>query len=226
MTKPTENLGMKLQAVIFDMDGVIIDSEKLWFKVGESLLSKYGIDYTEEMRRKIMGMGSIETMELIKRTYSIKDSISSLLEQRNHIVLEVFNNSIVPLIPTAIDFIKMVSRNGYKIAIASSSPQELINLVVNRLELAGYFSAIVSGDKVSRGKPYPDIYLLTARELKVDNKRCLVLEDSPNGVKAAKNAGMKCIGITTNASKEELKEADLSINSFADLTIAKMMALF
>lgn len=217
---------MKLQAVIFDMDGVIIDSEELWFKVGESLLSKYGIDYTEEMRKKIMGMGSIETMELIKKTYSIKDSIDSLLEQRNHIVLRVFNNSTVPLIPTAMDFIQMVRRNGHKMAMASSSPQELINLVVNRLKLANYFSAIVSGDRVSRGKPYPDIYLLTARELEVDNKRCLVLEDSPNGVKAAKNAGMKCIGITTNASKEELREADLLIDSFADLTIGKMMALF
>jgi len=226
MTKPRENLGMKLQAVIFDMDGVIIDSEELWFKVGKSLLSKYGIDYTEEVRKKIMGMGSKETMELIKRTYSIKDSVSSLLEQRDRIVLKVFGNSIIPLIPNAIDFIQMVSRNGHKVGMASSSPQELINLVVNRLELASYFSAIVSGDRVSRGKPYPDICLLTARELQVDNKRCLVFEDSPNGVKAAKNAGMKCIGITTNASNEELKEADLLIDSFADLTIEKMMALF
>lgn len=226
MTKPRENLGMKPQAVIFDMDGVIIDSEKLWFKVGKSLLSRYGIEYTKELKRKIMGMGSIETMELIKRTYSIKDSVDSLLEERDRIVLKVFNNSVVPLIPNAIDFIQMVSHNGYKIAMASSSPQELINLVVSQLELTDYFSAIVSGDSVSRGKPYPDIYLLTARKLEVDNKRCLVIEDSPNGVRAAKNAGMKCIGITTNASREELEEADLLIDSFADLTIEKMMALF
>jgi HAD superfamily hydrolase (TIGR01509 family) len=217
---------MRLQAVIFDMDGVIIDSEELWFRVGESLLSIYGIDYTEELRKKIMGMGSRETMELIKRTYSIEDSVGCLLEQRDRIVLKVFNENIIPLIPNAVEFIKMVSGNGYKTALASSSPQELIDLVINRLGLAGYFSAIVSGDRAERGKPYPDIYLLTAKELEVDNRGCLVLEDSPNGVKAAKNAGMKCIGITTNASREELREADLLVDSYGDLSIEKMMALF
>jgi HAD superfamily hydrolase (TIGR01509 family) len=217
---------MKLQAIIFDMDGVIIDSEELWFRVGELLLSKYGIDYTDEMRKKIMGMGSIEIMELIKTTYPIKDSVDELLEQRNRIVLHLLDKTTVPPIPNAVDFIQMVSGNGYKIALASSSPQQFIDIVINRFDIARYFSAIISGDRVSRGKPHPDIYRLTARELKVDNTGCLVFEDSPNGVKAAKDAGMKCIGITTNFNGDELKKADLVVDAYTELPIEKMMALF
>ena len=98
--------------------------------------------------------------------------------------------------------------------------------MVNHFDIARYFSAIISGDRVSRGKPHPDIYRLTATKLKVENTRCLVFEDSPNGVKAAKDAGMKCIGITTNFNTEELNKADLVIDAYTELPIEKMMALF
>jgi HAD superfamily hydrolase (TIGR01509 family) len=190
----------RLEAVLFDMDGVIIDSEPLWSEAERQLLARRKLLYSPELKAVLMGRDSREAVGLLIEYYNLSESVDDVIKERNQLIAELFREFLQP-IPHAVDLIRSARDSGIRTALASSSPKHLIELVMDKLRIAELFDLILSGDQVERGKPAPDIYLRAARELGVAPDSCLVVEDAPSGVTAAKAAGMCCLAISTGASE-------------------------
>src|SRR5574341_1576526 len=191
-----------IRAVIFDMDGVIIDSEPLWEKAGRILLARRGLDYNPIYRDKIVGLNQKDSGRLLKETFNLPETIEELLAERIEILLPLYDKEL-ELVPGLITILKELKESGFLLALASSSPNRVINFVLDKFSLNQFFSVVVSGESVEFGKPHPDIYISPARKLgacpeqgrKIEPKECVVIEDSINGVRSAKSAGMFCIAI-------------------------------
>jgi HAD superfamily hydrolase (TIGR01509 family) len=213
--------GKKLEAVVFDMDGVIIDSEPLWSEAERQLLARRNLTYTEQLKPLLMGLDSREAVRILKKHYDLGEPVEELVHERNQLVSELIQQRGQP-IPHALELIQRVRDVGLKTVVASSSPYALVELVVDKLGIGPLLDLVLSGDEVSRGKPAPDIYDTAAKTLGVAPECCLVIEDAPNGVRAAKAAGMRCLAITTGASKTELAAADEVVEDFRGLDLLKL----
>ena len=204
------NLTM-IRTVIFDMDGVIIDSEPLWEKAERILLGRRGLDYNPAYREKIVGLNQKDSGKLLKETFNLPETIEELLAERIEILLPLYEKEL-ELVPGFITILKEIKESGFLLALASSSPYRVINFVLDKFSLNQFFSVVVSGESVEFGKPYPDIYLYTAKKLGVKTEECVVIEDSINGVKSAKSAGMMCIAVPDKRlSQNEFQIADVVI---------------
>jgi HAD superfamily hydrolase (TIGR01509 family) len=206
----------KLEAVIFDMDGVIVDSEPLWSEAENRLLARRNLEHSPELKAALMGRNSIEAVSCLKKHFNLSEPVGDLVQERNELVAELFRESLQP-VAHVLDLIRSLRDRGVKTALGSSSPQVLVGLVLDILGIAGLFDLVVSGDQVARGKPAPDIYLASARHLDVAPGNCLVIEDAPNGVAAAKAAGMCCLAVSTSAGASALCRADQVVSGFADV---------
>lgn len=215
---------MKFKAVIFDMDGVIIDSEPFYQEVQIDLFHKMGITIPPEEYNTFIGAGMREMWNMIKSSRNLKQPIEELIKLNNSVLLEYFKESAA-LVPTPhfTDFLASVLSAGMKTAVASSTAKPIIEVILKKLNLYDFFNNIVSGNEVENGKPAPDIFLETASRLNVIPSDCIVVEDSFNGVKAAKSAGMYCLGYhNPNSGNQDISAADRIINSFADINIKEM----
>jgi HAD superfamily hydrolase (TIGR01509 family) len=170
-----------------------------------------------------MGLDSREAVRILIKHYGLDESVEDLVHERNQLVSELIQKRGQP-IPRAIDLIRQARDAGLKTVLASSSPYSLVELVVDKLKLGPLLDLVLSGDEVSRGKPAPDIYLAAAKALGVPPECCLVIEDAPNGVRAAKAAGMRCVAITTGASRAELAAADQVVEDFRGLDLVGLWA--
>lgn len=205
-----------IKAIIFDMDGVIIDSEETWIKVVGDVFAEYGHEYTEYMQKKVFGSNAARIM---KQNFDIKDSEAEI--SRN--IKEKFRQKIisegVKEIPGIYQLLERLEKK-FVLALASSTPRNVIEMIIEKLNIEYYFSVVLSGFEVKDPKPHPDIFLAVTEKIKLKPDECLVVEDSPNGVKAAKSAGMKCIALKSKyASESELKEADVIVKSLDEITI-------
>lgn len=216
--------GSKLEAVLFDMDGVIIDSEPLWSEAERKLLARRDLRYSPELKEILMGRGSRETAGLLIEYYHLTESVDDIVEERDQLVADLFKEFLQP-IPQALDLIISVRDAGIKTALASSSPEHLIELAMEKLRITGLFDLILSGEHVERGKPAPDIYLKAATELGAAPGNCVVVEDAPSGVAAAKAAGMSCLAIRRNASESALATADRVVGDFAGVDLLMLQEL-
>lgn len=205
-----------LKAIIFDMDGVIIDSEPLHFKLESELLEELGGKITQEEHNAFVGTTDYHMWNTFKKQFDIKLSVDEIIQIKR----KRFNDNIhkIKLIDNFWDFFIKVYNKGYPLALASSNNRESINLVVKRFDLDKYLKVIMSGEDVKEGKPNPEIFLKTAEKLEVIPSNCIVIEDAANGVLAAKSAGMKCIGLKSPTyGSQDLSKADLVINNFSEL---------
>jgi len=205
-----------MKAIIFDLDGVIIDSEEQWFQVTKDLCAEYGYEYTKELYKKVMGSNG---PRIIKEKLNLSDSEDELKDKlkRNYLSLIKDNIKIMPGIHSLLER----AGKGFVLALASSSPQDVIDFVIDKTKLGDYFSFSTCGSEVENAKPEPEIFLLTAEKMELKPTECIVVEDSPNGVRAAKAAGMKCIALKNPyASGNELKKAgaDIIINDLDEIT--------
>ena len=207
------------QAVIFDMDGVLIDSEVYHFAAEKLILEKIGITVTEEEIHSFVGLAMDKFWERIKNRYNLEKPVQKLLEEDTIFRVNYFKNvGKIPPIEGVTELITGIKKEGIKIAVASSSHPDLIKTALEAADLLQYFPVYLSGFQVKRGKPDPDIFLETARILGVKPEKCVVIEDSYNGVTAAKSAGMKCIGYQNPSSgRQNLSAADLIIKSFKEI---------
>lgn len=206
-----------IKAVIFDMDGVIIDSEPAHVKFEKEIFKSLGISVTEEEHMGFVGTTSHYMWETLRVKNELKQSLEELVNNDREQYLEYLKSdkNEVVLIQGVRDFIRELHENGVKLAIASSSPLDVIKIVVNRYELQEFFDELVTGDYVENSKPAPDIFLYAARKLGARPEECIVIEDSCNGTKAAKNAGMKCIGYKNlNSGNQDLSCGDFITDSF------------
>lgn len=215
-----------LKAVIFDMDGVIIDSEPIHKEVEKKIFKKFGANISEEEHNSYIGMTSMGMWNEIKVRHNFKQSFSveELIEMevKNYIELIQSNRNIKP-INGVVELIDELHKNHIKLAIASSAVRKSIETVVDMFALEKYFEIRISGEDIKNGKPAPDIFLMASRHLGVKPKDCIVVEDSKNGVYAAKEAGMKCIGFSNpNSGNQDLSSADMIIRGFTDINYTRL----
>ncbi|MBU5470318.1 HAD family phosphatase [Falcatimonas sp. MSJ-15] len=217
-----------IKAVIFDMDGTLIDSMWMWRDIDIEYLGKHNIELPEKLQKEIEGMSFTETANYFKENFNLKESIDEIKETWNNMARYKYEHE-VGLKYGVKDFLSYLKDNGIKLGIATSNSRELVNAVSLGTGLNNYFDEIVTACEVNRGKPAPDIYLKVADELNVEPQECLVFEDVPMGILAGKNAGMQVCAVYDDYSKDvdsEKKElADYYINNYNDILSGKYEVL-
>jgi HAD superfamily hydrolase (TIGR01509 family) len=208
------------EAVIFDMDGVLVNSESYHFEVERLILKKMGFTITDDVIHSFVGLAMDKMWERIKKRFSIDEDVNKLIEKDTVFRVNYFKNvGKIPPIEGVKNLIEGIISCGMKIAVASSSHPDLIKTVLTSCELIDYFPLYLSGFQVKHGKPDPDIFLKTAATMGAAPSKSIVIEDSHNGITAAKRAGMKCIGYQNPSSgNQDLSAADLIIKKFSDIT--------
>ena len=189
-----------VRAVIFDLDGTLIDSEPNYLLADQELLARYGIPFPEEDKRRYIGGSNLDMMQDLVRRYGLPASPEALAEEKNAIYLEIAEHA-TRLYPEMKRFLDLLVARGVPVAVASGSGPEVIRRLLASVGLAGTFGHLVSAEEVPRGKPAPDVFLETARRLGVPPETCVVVEDSRPGVEAAHRAFMRCIAVPYLADK-------------------------
>jgi HAD superfamily hydrolase (TIGR01509 family) len=208
-----------IDAVVFDMDGVIVDSEQVWDDVRESYTRDVGGRYTASATRDMMGMSSLEWSRYMAEMLGVPGTPEEINAAVVALMLERYGES-PPLIPGAVAAVRRVAAR-WPLAIASSSNPELIEVVLRSAGLVDLFPVSVSSQEVARGKPAPDVYLEAARRLGVEPSRCAAVEDSHNGIRSAKAAGMRVLAVPNPhfpPDDEALGQADVVLASVGELT--------
>ena len=182
-----------IKALIWDLDGVLVDSEPLLYEGERLMLAEYGAELTPEAKEPFIGMGGLEVVQALMDLFGIEGDPAVLGEAKLRHYLELVAN--VPGFAPTIELARTVHADGIPMAIASGSPPESIDAALGAIGLADAFTEKVSTMHVSRGKPAPDVFLLAAERLGVTVENCVVIEDSAHGVEAAHAAGMRCIAI-------------------------------
>ncbi len=221
-----------IKAVIFDMDGVIIDSEPLWEKATkiyfEQLGKKFPTDksFSHFIDINFRGRRQKEVVTILKKKFGIQGSFKSIMKIRMKILLDVFDREL-KLVPGVLPLIKKFHIHKIPMVVASSSPQLVINYAIKKFKIREYFKKIISGDNAKRSKPAPDIFIKSAEEFKkIKPSETLVIEDSYSGVLAAKRAGMKCLAIHHSyANKKYFKKADIVVDTFKKINFLKIINL-
>jgi HAD superfamily hydrolase (TIGR01509 family) len=215
-----------LDAVVFDLDGVVVDSEHVWDEVREQLAHERGGQWHAGAQQAMMGMSSTEWSRYMHDVIGLPESpneINAEVVRR----MEARYEHELPLIPGAVDAVERLSAS-FRLAVASSSNRPLIDAVLSASGLAPFFVATVSSEEVPRGKPAPDVYLEAARRVGVDPERCAAVEDSGNGIRAARAAGMRVVAIPNRRyppPPDALTLADVVLESIGDLTADRLAQL-
>jgi HAD superfamily hydrolase (TIGR01509 family) len=210
-----------IEAVVFDLDGVLLDSEQIWDEVREQLARERGGRWHEGAQRAMMGMSSTEWSQYMHDEIGLPESpdeISAEVVRR----LEEQYRQHLPLLDGAVEAVERLAAR-WPLGIASSSNREVIDLVLELSGLAPFFKVTVSSEEVARGKPAPDVYLEATRRLGVTPDRSAAIEDSENGIRAAKAAGMRVVAIPNPhfpPDPEALEQADVTLGSLAELSPA------
>lgn len=217
------------------MDGVIIDSEKHWKKAELSFFGELLPSWTTEDQQKIIGINVHETYRILANEYGLEITHKEFMRRVNGIALEVYRHKC-GLIDGFLGLIeKLKTKNTrpehnrrIKIALASSSLHEWIDIVLERFELKPFFDVVVSAEDINvPGKPKPDIYLYTAKQIDTPPKECVVIEDSHHGAQAAKSADMYCVGLRNGFNEmQDLSIADIEINGFTASNNQKILNFF
>ena len=216
----------QILAVVFDMDGVLVDTEHLWDEVREELTTEWGGRYTPEAQEAMMGMSSLEWSTYLHEVVGLREKPQTINDEVVRRMLARYEVEL-PVVPGAIDAVRRLAEAGYRLAVASSSNRELIDAVLRRLELAALFEATVSSEEVERGKPAPDVYLEAVRRLDLAASRCAAIEDSASGIRAARAAGMRVIAYPNRhypPSAEALALADVGLTTLSALDPAALAA--
>jgi HAD superfamily hydrolase (TIGR01509 family) len=206
-------------AVVFDLDGVLIQSEEVWDAVREAYVREHGGRYDDDVQRAMMGMSSTEWSRYLHDAAGIADEPDEINAEIVRRMLAAYRDHL-PLVPGAVGAVRRLAAR-FPLGLASSSNRELIDTVLDVAGLARYFTATVSSEEVASGKPAPDVYLEAARRLGVAPERCTAVEDSHGGIRSAKSAGMRVVAIPNSSyppDAEALALADVAIRSLDELT--------
>jgi beta-phosphoglucomutase family hydrolase len=219
MSIPDAAVAVPYKGVIFDMDGTLIVSTEADYLAWEKVFYNYGKKLTYEDYQPLLG---IKSANVIKDHLGItsEEDVKRILKEKFDFFVEVITANPIKPVFAAEAFLKSLANYPVKVALATSSRKEKMQMILKQLNFLQYFDAIVTGDEVIHSKPAPDIFLKAAERLGLPAKECIVVEDGPIGVAAAKKAKMKCVAITETHTAGKLYEADLVIDSYenADFT--------
>ncbi len=207
------------RAVIFDLDGVLADSEPWWNEIDKKLLSEYGVAYRGEYHRNVLGVSYYLAVEFYKKTFGLSAPTEELMRRRGEIAAEFFANRI-GLFPSTRAVLKELWQMNLRLALATSSVSASARPFLDRHELTTFFEVILTGEEIERGKPHPDIYLRAAEKLGVTADACLVIEDALSGIAAGKAAGIRVAAIPDTRfvdPHEYEKEADYVLRSLSEI---------
>ena len=209
-----------IKAVIFDMDGTLIDSMWIWPTVDKLFFEKEGLPMPETLQKDIEGLSMHATAEYFINNFSIRYEVEELISVWNEMAMFEYLHE-VPFKPGAKTFLENLKKNNIKMGIATSNSRELVEAADASLHFSDYIECIVTSKEVPKGKPEPDIYLEVAKHLQVSPAQCLVFEDVPQGILAGVRANMKTCAIQDDFSKDMEKEkrelADYFINSYDEI---------
>jgi len=207
------------RAVIFDLDGVLADSEPWWNQIDAKLLAEYGVNYHGEYHKNVLGVSYRLAVDFYKNAFHICAPLEELMRRRGEIATEFFANRI-GLFPSAKATLGQLCDMKLRLAVATSSVSASARPFLERTEIRSFFDVIITGDEVQRGKPYPDIYLRVAEKLGIGLEACLVIEDALSGVTAAKAAKMRVAAIPDTRFVDRRryeKEADYVLGSLSEI---------
>ncbi|MBW3542374.1 MAG: HAD family phosphatase [Planctomycetes bacterium] len=213
-------------AVIFDMDGVLIDSYQSHFESWRALAAEESRTYTEEQFAAGFGRTSREVIADQWRGEELSEERIARLADRKEAIFRERLATEFPAMEGAVELIAALHEAGVRIGVGSSGPPENVWLILQRLGVGEGIAAVVTGADVTRGKPDPQVFQLVAERLGVPAERCIVVEDAPAGITAARAAGMKCLGLaSTGRTRDELQAADLVVGSLRELSVERITAL-
>ena len=217
---------MTVRAVVFDMDGVLVDSEPVWNRVRVELAAERGLTWTDEMQRACMGRATVEWAEVVRDRLHLPWSVDEVIADVRRRMQAAYRQRL-PVIPGAVEAVRRIAA-AFPVALASGSMTVLIHEVLSATGLERVLPVVVLGDTVPRGKPAPDIYLEAARRLELPPEDCAGVEDSANGLRALRAAGMKAIAIPTAdypLPAEALALAHLRLGRIDELTVEAVRGL-
>lgn len=213
-------------AVLFDMDGVLIDSQPIYFRQEVEMFRELGIELTPQEHGAFMGVRVRTMWSEIAARFHLSEPVDALIARSEELYLNYLQSVPVEPVAGVTQLLDELLTNGFQLALASSSSAKNIDTVLELIGLSDFFGIRISGDSVSRGKPDPEIFLRAAERLEMPPGGCVVIEDSQNGVRAAISAGMACIGYENPSSlHQDLSEATCVVKDIREITIRRIRGL-
>ena len=212
---------LERKTVIFDMDGVLVNSEPIYFTVEQKLYKDLGLPVSKDEHDTFVGMSMQKIWRYLKKKYHLNEEVEDLISIHIEKMIEAIDETDdLKATPSVKSVIKMLKENGWGIAVATSTARRLAEKILQRIGILDDFDVIICGDEVKNGKPEPDIFLKACEFLNTIPENCIVIEDSTNGVSAAISAKMKCVGFKNLSSGiQDLSKADKIITHFDQLSI-------
>jgi len=214
-----------LEAVLWDLDGVIADTADYHYRAWKNVFAEYGFDFKKEDFMQFFGRRHDTIIRFALGDRLSPEEFEAITEKKQQIYRQLISGHVTAL-PGAITLIRSLYDAGIKQAIASSAPFDNIHIITRSLGIDNCFQAVASGIEVKEGKPDPAIFLLAAKKLGVSPANCIVIEDAIAGVAAAKSAGMICVAVTSSHAREKLSGADLIVDSLKEITVDRLKNLF
>ena len=222
--KPKSMSRRETKVVIWDMDGVIVDTAPYHFSAWQEAFRRKGTKYTEEDFRRNFGRRNDAIIRNILGDGISQSELDTISEEKERDFRKKARQNIKPL-PGATELMKLLIEHGFKMALASSAPHENIKLQTEGLGISNWFQSIISGEDVTEGKPSPQSFLLAAQRLGAEPKNCVVIEDAMVGVTAAKRAGIRCLAVTNTNPERSLMEADLVVDTLEAVAVSDLEKL-
>jgi beta-phosphoglucomutase family hydrolase len=202
-----------IKALIFDMDGVLVDSEPLHLLAFQELMKEFGVTFTAEDNHAFLGRTDLSLAQFTAEKHGLTEAPESMVQRKENILARLIKEQAKAR-PGVMDLLETGKRLNLPMAVASSATMQTIQLVVDTLNIRGYFHNLTSGEEVAESKPAPDVFLLAAKRLNMPPENCLVVEDTYNGLQAARSAGMKCLVVPCDATRhQDHSAADLLLDS-------------
>ena len=209
----------KIKAILFDMDGVIFDTEREYLKEWNKIFEKYGYEMKKEIYVSVMGRGRKKVKEIFKENFGDDLPIEEMYIEKDKMLKEAIENNEVPLKQGALELLEFLKRNGYKTALATSAKKDRVKSQVTHAKINNLFDAIVCADDIVNSKPNPEIFLKAAEKVNIKPENCIVIEDSEAGIRAAFNAGMIAFHV------KDLKEADENIKKYCNKNFENLIEI-
>jgi beta-phosphoglucomutase len=208
-----------VKAVLWDLDGVLVDSAPFHFQAWRELLASLGRELSEADFRRTFGLRNDAILSELVGDLPPAE-VERLAARKEELFRRAALGNIVPL-PGALALLRLLREQGFELALVSSTPHGNIDLILGSLGVEAAFDVIVGEEDVRQGKPDPEGFLLAAKRLRVPPGECVVIEDAPVGVEAAKRGGMLCVGVSRDRPRDALAEADLVVESLEDPAVAE-----